>query len=289
MNEDSIVATWVECWNLSRHYQPGIVSEEMQAERWNKRSVDFARGMNDDRRRKKTGEILKLLSDIGFKPEGARVLDIGCGPGTLSIPLAKAGAQVTALDIASGMLDRLRETASAEDLKIQVEECSWWTADIDTLRYREKFDLVIASMTPGVRDAETFDRMMACSKHFCYYSNFIRRNEQRLPSGLYSILGEEEPARNRGNVPAMLYPFMYLYTLGHRPKVNFTHSTFNRSQEWREAADHAIERLEKTRTLSEETREQIRQYFRGSSEDGMYHTNSEAYTGMMAWSVREKD
>lgn len=288
MNQDSNVATWVECWNLSRHH-PGAVSEEMQAERWNKRSVDFARGMNDDRRRKKTGEILQLLSDIGFEPEGARVLDIGCGPGTLSIPLAKAGAQVTSLDIASGMLDRLRETAAAEDLKIQVEECSWWTADIDALGYREKFDLVIASMTPGVRDAETFDRMMACSNQYCYYSNFIRRKEQRLPSGLYPILGEEEPIKNRGNVPAMLYPFMYLYTLGYHPKVNFTHSTFNRSQEWKVAADHAIERLERTRILSEDTREQIRQYFRESSEDGMYHTNSEAYTGMMAWSVREKN
>lgn len=50
---------------------------------------------------------------------GMRVLDAGCGPGRITIPLArKVGPQghVTALDIQAGMLARVKEKAEAADL-----------------------------------------------------------------------------------------------------------------------------------------------------------------------------
>jgi SAM-dependent methyltransferase len=43
---------------------------------------------------------------------GMRVLDVGCGPGRLSIPMAEAGATVVSLDLQPGMLRRLRQRAS---------------------------------------------------------------------------------------------------------------------------------------------------------------------------------
>ncbi len=149
------------------------------ADVWNKRSVSYAKGIEKDRRQKKTDEILAFLDQCGFDPEGAKVLDIGCGPGTLSLPLAKLGAEVTALDISSGMLDRLKDSVKRDSLPINIIECSWWTADIDELGFRNEFDLVIASMTPGIKDAENFDRMMDCSKNLCYYSNFLEERKIR--------------------------------------------------------------------------------------------------------------
>jgi SAM-dependent methyltransferase len=41
-------------------------------------------------------------------PAGARVIDVACGPGTASIPLAHAGHEVDAIDFSDGMLERLR-------------------------------------------------------------------------------------------------------------------------------------------------------------------------------------
>jgi SAM-dependent methyltransferase len=53
-------------------------------------------------------------------PAPARVLDVGAGTGFLSLPAARLGHRVTAVDLSTGMLARLRAKAAAEDLDIEV-------------------------------------------------------------------------------------------------------------------------------------------------------------------------
>jgi 2-polyprenyl-3-methyl-5-hydroxy-6-metoxy-1,4-benzoquinol methylase len=55
-------------------------------------------------------------------PPPARVLDVGAGTGSLSLPLARLGYQVTALDLSLGMLERLRLRAADEGLGIEIVE-----------------------------------------------------------------------------------------------------------------------------------------------------------------------
>ena len=52
-------------------------------------------------------------------PVPSRVLDCGAGTGFLSLIAARLGHEVTALDLASAMLDRLRSAAAAEGLDVQ--------------------------------------------------------------------------------------------------------------------------------------------------------------------------
>jgi ubiquinone/menaquinone biosynthesis C-methylase UbiE len=47
---------------------------------------------------------------------GTRFLDVGCGSGAVSIPAARRGAQVTAVDLAPTMIERLIARAHAEGL-----------------------------------------------------------------------------------------------------------------------------------------------------------------------------
>lgn len=252
------------------------------ADFWNKRSENYANNTGKDKRGKKTDDILAFLDECGFNPESSRVLDIGCGPGTLSLPLARLGADVTSLDISSGMLDRLKDAVKKEALPIDIIEWSWWTADIDKLGFRNEFDLVIASMTPGIRDVENFDRMMACSKNLCYYSNFLRRGEDKAYRDIRtSILGE----KSENNMNGIIYPFMYLYLLGYMPLVRINHSEWEEETDWREAADRAIEFIGRGCDFDDETKEKIMDYYQNASPDGMYRSESDVYTGMMVWKV----
>lgn len=60
-----------------------------------------------------------LLGDVSFylaraAAFGGPVLEIGCGTGRLTIPLARAGFEVWAVDVSAAMLERLRQWLSAE-------------------------------------------------------------------------------------------------------------------------------------------------------------------------------
>jgi len=66
-----------------------------------------------------TNRASVIIQHLDLQP-GMKVLDIGCGPGRLSIPIAKqVGPQgeVTAVDIQAGMLRRAQEKAQAANLK----------------------------------------------------------------------------------------------------------------------------------------------------------------------------
>jgi 2-polyprenyl-3-methyl-5-hydroxy-6-metoxy-1,4-benzoquinol methylase len=53
---------------------------------------------------------------------GDRVLDVACGTGNLAIPAARAGAQVTGIDIAPNLLEQAAAWAHAEGLTIGFDE-----------------------------------------------------------------------------------------------------------------------------------------------------------------------
>lgn len=57
----------------------------------------------------------QLLDRLDIGP-GVRLLDVACGSGALSIPAARRGAQVTGVDLAPAMIERLAARARAEGL-----------------------------------------------------------------------------------------------------------------------------------------------------------------------------
>jgi ubiquinone/menaquinone biosynthesis C-methylase UbiE len=80
-----------------------------------------------------------FVTRLNLKP-GTKVLDVACGTGNQSIPAARAGAQVTGLDIAPNLLEQARERAKSEHLKIEFIE-----GDAEKLPYPAgQFDVVLS-------------------------------------------------------------------------------------------------------------------------------------------------
>lgn len=82
----------------------------------------------------------QILDRLDLRP-GMRVLDVGAGPGRLTIPAAKCvgpQGEVVALDVQAAMLDTLRARAAAQGL--------------DNIRTIER------PMSAGVLESDTFDR-----------------------------------------------------------------------------------------------------------------------------------
>ncbi len=72
--------------------------------------------------------VRQALDWLAVKP-GMKVLELFCGLGNFSLPLAKAGAQVTAVEGERGLVDRARANAKANRLEIRFEQADLFTAD----------------------------------------------------------------------------------------------------------------------------------------------------------------
>jgi len=103
---------------------------------------------------------LDFLSRIKIEP-GMRVLDVACGAGQTAIPMARAGAKVTGIDIATNLIERARARARAENLDAQFDE-----GDAEMLPYQDgSFDIVISLI--GAMFAPRPDLVAAEMKRVC--------------------------------------------------------------------------------------------------------------------------
>src|SRR5215211_739334 len=82
---------------------------------------------------------LDFLSRINIEP-GARVLDVACGAGQTAIPMSRAGAKVTGIDIATNLIEQARARAQAENLDARFDE-----GDAEMLPYSDgSFDIIVS-------------------------------------------------------------------------------------------------------------------------------------------------
>ncbi len=132
---------WNRMWQENRRHKSWKRKKSMD---WNKRAAGFAERNLD------SPYIDRFLGIMKPEPEWT-VLDIGSGPGTLAIPLARIVKTVTAVDFSADMLDQLRQRAAQENLtNIRTVQASW---EDDWLQYGiSPHQVAIASRSLSVDD-----------------------------------------------------------------------------------------------------------------------------------------
>jgi 2-polyprenyl-3-methyl-5-hydroxy-6-metoxy-1,4-benzoquinol methylase len=148
------------------------------------------------------GRLGKLQMQIAktLVNKGDRVLEIGCGTGSLSIVMAQAGAQVTAIDTATAMLTEAERKIHIEGLTSQIDLKRIDAATIGDHFEPRYFDLIVGSLV--------FSEMPVQAQMFV-----LRACSSLLaPDGMLVILDEVQPERfySRWALNLVRFPFRIL-------------------------------------------------------------------------------
>ncbi len=208
---------WNGMWQEeARHSQ---WSNSSAKELWDKRAESFDKRINrvkDGEPRDKDDYISKMLDRIEVKPDWT-VLDIGCGPGTLAIPLAQKAKVVTALDISTEMLKKLKINASRSGLDNIVYVNSSWQ---DAFENNEvgRHDVVVASRS--LMSGNMHDALVSISG-MAEKAVYLTFPVVHLPLDFeaYKAIG-----RNKRKHPSYIYIYNMLYQMGINANVEILYS-----------------------------------------------------------------
>jgi ubiquinone/menaquinone biosynthesis C-methylase UbiE len=125
--------------------------------------------------------------------KGMRVLDVACGAGNLSLPAARAGADVTGVDIAEYLIEQARVNAENENLKIQFD-----VGDAENLSYEDaSFDAVVTMF--GAMFAPRPETVAAELKRVCRSGGRIAManwTPQGFVGQMFKLTGKHVPPPN---------------------------------------------------------------------------------------------
>jgi ubiquinone/menaquinone biosynthesis C-methylase UbiE len=202
MNINSI--DWNQLWKEQRAKR---VHKEESPQYWDKRAPSFADHVV---KTDYSNAFLKII-----KPKRSwSVLDMACGGGTLSIPLAYKVKEITAVDFSNAMLDILEKEAHKRKLKnIKTINAAW------TDNWAEKnigvYDIAIASRALSMDDIQSaLLKLINCARKGVYIS--IVSGEGPRDRKILEAVG-----RKFNPHVDYIYAYNLLYQMGIRANVDF--------------------------------------------------------------------
>lgn len=193
---------WLELWQNGRKQKSW---DSKGAADWDKKACSFAQRHNQ------SPYVTLLLSRLPLE-KSYSVLDIGCGPGTLALPLAHQVASVTALDYSAKMIELMITQAETQGLtNLHGIQCSW--EDNWEKHGIEPADLVIASRSMNLDDLG-----MAIDKLARYARKYVFITDRIAPSPfdpeVFQAIG-----RDFNSGPDYIFTLNILYTKNIHPNV----------------------------------------------------------------------
>ena len=240
---------------------------------WDGRARSFAKATE-------TGYRDQLLALMKPEPDWT-VLDMGCGSGTLAVPLAKQVACVTAVDFSSEMLDVLCRRCAKEGISNIKTIHGSWEDDWPKLGIGT-YDTVIASRSLVVDDLQSaILKLDAAANKRAYI--ITMSGDGPYDRRLYDAIG-----RHHETGADYIYYYNLLYQLGICAHVSFIKEIRNRTYESPEDAYASIESMFGDLTASEKEKmaAHVRQHLISSGNSWRF-----SYSQLIRWAVMwwEKD
>ena len=265
MDMDQILADWV---GMGGVYQQAATWDEAAA-RWEEFPIP---SWQDD-------PFLQMLDDeVDFRSD-MRVLDIGCGSGIYGFALAPRVSEVIGVDISPKMVEAARRRARAEG----IENASFLTGDFLDVDVQGPFDLVLAHMTPAIRDGRTFKRMLDLSGEYCYMAKPCRRTDPVLQEAQRLMGVETHDAEGRDE--SILRAIMAVWQGGMTPSMRHYHERWDNARPLDEALAFYRDR-QAPGDLDAQAFDEVTRYLESLAVDGMVREAIDTEVVMMGWRMR---
>ncbi len=217
--------------------------------------------------------VVTILKESGALNESASVIDIACGTGTYAVRFARLCRSILCVDISSRMLEKLQAKCSDLGIKnIETVQSDWHAFT------PEKYDLVFCSMSPLLKDMDTVDSFIDCSRRYVALVTWagIRENEALNELGS-KILGRR-PGKHASDMNVL---FNYLYSKGFAPELHFFRGCWEKRRSVSKQIKNLIWRLEMYRPLDEPEKKMVEEYVKERAKDGMMTVTSRVRTVLM--------
>lgn len=195
---------WNLAWQQTRKEKGNDRSDNSH---WNKRAASFAQNA---RKSNYADEFLHLLSP---QPQWS-VLDVGCGAGTLAIPLAPLVQRVTAIDFSETMIALLNAQCAEQGLANIRTSLIGWEDDWD-LAGIGTHDVAIASRSLVVDDLRTaLMKLNTSARLRVYISSLV--GDGPFDRRIFEAIGRD---LDRG--PDYIFVYNLLHQMGIHAEVRF--------------------------------------------------------------------
>lgn len=175
------------------------------ASAWDARAADMSRKAQ---RSRYVDEFIARMDRAG----AGTLLDVGCGPGTIGLPLADRLARVVGLDYSRGMLDALLENAAARGLdNVEAIQLAWeddWSAVPEC-------DIVVASRSTTVDDmAAALAKLHAKARKRVYLTHLV--GGRFIDPAVIEVIGRRQPP-----LPDYIYVLNILHGMGIHARLDY--------------------------------------------------------------------
>ena len=214
---------WNELWKEAVNKLP----KKNNSKSWDKIAPQFDQWM------KKDDYPQELLSKIQVE-SGDTVLDIGCGNGVITIPLAQKASSVTAMDISMNMIELLQDNAANHNLS----NIKFINEGIEDVKAGEigYHDVVVASRSlNGIADIKPeLEKINKIAQKYVYITLWGVDNRE-FESRMAELLGRESYHH-----PDYTIVYNLLHEMGIQANVEFLKSN---TRNYYSNIDEALDRI----------------------------------------------
>lgn len=255
----------------------GMDKEKLTAY-WREKAQSFPRPSQEGELAK-SHRLIACVKGLGVAVADTTILEIGCGSGLITIPLAREAHQVTALDLSREMLDLLaEEMVSAGITNIALRHGSWQTIDPFSEDLYKSHDSVWTVRSTAVNTPADLERMELCAKTWCVFAGADAIQRSPVVEAVLASHG----------VPSILSPsasdVFRMIEKRHRAPIRDTIRLF---WKWEGPVEAMLKNVTGHIELYGVTPQtaMIEDTIRGHCPDGIIHLSNRVDLGVVSWRV----